>query len=379
MRFLLDGRPLQGPSAVRGIGTYAAQLLAEYVAMGAGYDVTLLLAEGQPVPRQVGTLDIAVAPVRIPVIHPTLQPIFDPLFVARAIRRLRPALYHGIELAQPLTGDAAVVISVHDLIPFVFPKDYRWVRRARLPALRLLRRADRVLVPSRATQRDLVRIAGVDPKRIEMTPYAVAAEFHPAPAAVVSSTRARLGVEHPYLLAVGTFDPRKRIGLLAGVAARIRAAHPVDLVIAGDQGGFAGAVSRALDDAGVQRQTHLLGHVSHDDLIALYSGAECLVFTSAYEGFGLPPLEAMACGAPVALFDNSSLPEVAGPAALMVEDGDDDAMANAVTRLLGDPADRERRGRMGREWAARFTWRETAAATLAAYEHALQAKRSRLV
>ena len=379
MRYLLDGRPLQGASSVRGIGTYESSLLAEFAAMGIGNDVTLLLAAGQATPPQVRELGLEVAPVRLRVTHPTLQPIVDPLLVGRAVRRLHPALYHGIELGQPLGGPAAVAISVHDLIPFVFPRDYPWVRRARIPALRLLRRADRVLVPSTATERDVIRFARVDPSRIEVTPYAVASRFAPAAESDVAALRKRLQLPQRYLLAVGTFDPRKRVDLLAAVAARVCRDHDVGLVVAGEQGTFEMSVRAMLDGAGLAGRHRLLGHVPLDELVALYSGAECLVFTSAYEGFGLPPLEAMACGTPVALFDNSSLPEVAGPAALMVGDGQTSAMADAVAAVLTDPAERLRRRALGLEWVSRFRWRRTAEATLEAYQRAMEAKRSSLV
>ena len=120
-----------------------------------------------------------------------------------------------------------------------------------------------------------------------------------------------------------------------------------------------------------------MGHVDEHTLAALYSGAECLLFTSAYEGFGLPVAEAMACGASVAVFQNSSMPEVAGPAALMVRDNDAAAMAGAVRRMLADPAEREDRRASGLRWVAQFSWRRAAEATLDVYERASRAQRSR--
>jgi glycosyltransferase involved in cell wall biosynthesis len=174
------------------------------------------------------------------------------------------------------------------------------------------------------------------------------------------------------VLAVGTFDPRKRVELIAEVSRRLRADHDVGLVIAGFQGNFAGAVERALHDSGISDHTRVLGHVSGEDLAGLYSLTDCLLFTSAYEGFGLPPLEAMAAGAPVAVFDNSSLREVVGEAGLVIADGDGAAMAGAVSALLGDPADRARRARLGRERAASFTWEAAAAATLRVYATVLE-------
>ena len=151
---------------------------------------------------------------------------------------------------------------------------------------------------------------------------------------------------------------------------RLLASHSVDLVVAGDQGIFDSRVRTSLTAAGIIDRCHILGYVASEDLVALYSGAACLVFTSAYEGFGLPPLEAMACGAPVVMFDNSSLPEVAGPAAIVVTDGDVEAMVDACRRLIEDADERQQRKAAGIAWSKNFTWRRTADRTLAVYREA---------
>ena len=167
-----------------------------------------------------------------------------------------------------------------------------------------------------------------------MIPEGIAPVFRPASAEVQRLRREKLRLDRPFLLAVGTFDPRKRIALLAEVVRRVRQRHDVALIIAGDQGTFTQLVTDELARAGLAEHARVIGHVTTDDLVALYTAAELFVFTSAYEGFGLPPLEAMACGTPAVVFDNSSLPEVSGPAASMVPDGDAGAMAAAINRLL---------------------------------------------
>ena len=370
---LLDGRPLQGDSAVRGIGSYERGLLAGFAELGRVGDIGLLLATGRPEPGEVGQFGLQVAPPRLRTVHPTLQPVADPLLVAAALRRVRPALYHAIEWGQPLAARMPVVVTVHDLIPFVFPTDYPWVRRARIPALRLLRHADCVITPSRATRRDVMRFARVPPQRISVIAEGVSPGFAPAPSRVVDAVRRELGLTRPYVLAYGTYDPRKRIGVLADAFARIRRRHDVDLVVAGDQGTFDTTVRAAIAAAGATAFTHVTGLVAQETLAALCTGAACLLFTSAYEGFGLPPLEAMACGAPVVLFANSSLPEVAGPAVLVEPDGDAEAFANAACVILGNPEAAARQVAAGRAWAARFTWREAARRTLDVYDSAMRA------
>jgi glycosyltransferase involved in cell wall biosynthesis len=362
----MDGRPLQGASSVRGIGSYERGLLAGFLELADPPQVSLLLSAHRELPAEVtGTVRPSLR--RIRVIHPTLQPVADTLFVANALRGSKADLYHAIEFGQPLRTGLPVVVTVHDLIPFVMPRDYPWVRRARVLGLRLLRRADAVIAVSESTRLDVLRLTKTDPQRITVIPEGISPRFHPAPTDVVDRLREKFRLDRPFLLAVGTFDPRKRVALLADVVRRVRRDHDVALVIAGDQGTFTDAVTGELARAGLAEHARVIGHVNNDDLVALYTAAAAFVFTSAYEGFGLPPLEAMACGTPAVVFDNSSLPEVSGAAACTVPDGDASAMAAAIGRLLDGSTERERRRVEGLAWAATFTWRRAAAMTYEVY------------
>lgn len=374
---LLDGRSLQTPSAVRGIGSYVRGLLEGLREEGGANEIGLLLSAGRPDPPELESLSLQAASGRIAALHPTLQPVADPLLVARAVRRLRPALYHAVEWGQPLWSSAAVVVTVHDLIPFIFPRQYPWVRRAHLAALRLLRRADRIIAVSQSTARDVERIAHVTPDRISVIGEGISSTFVPADPEAVQRMRRRFGLRGRYVLAVGTFDPRKRIDNLARVARRLTDALPLELVVAGEQGSFLEEVMAAIRGAGLTHRAHVLGHVEPGELAALYTGSKCLLFTSAYEGFGLPPLEAMRCATAVVMYCNSSLPEIAGEAAVLVPDGDAEAMAEAASRLIRDGAERSRRIAIGRRWSAEFTWRRAAQKTRAVYEDAQGAARAR--
>jgi glycosyltransferase involved in cell wall biosynthesis len=300
-------------------------------------------------------------------VHRGLQPILDPLFTSGAIAVEHPTLYHGIEFGLPVWSRVPVVVTVHDLIPFVMPELYPWAWRYRALVLYLLHRVTRVIAVSRSTANDVMRLARVDDDRIDIIGEGVADHFRPRPPERAIAVRQRHAGGRPFLLAVGTFEARKRPAVLADVSRRVREKHDVHLVIAGDQSIFLPAVRAALAESGVLQWTTITGHVPEDELAALYSAAECLVFTSAYEGFGLPPLEAMACGTPCVMFDNSSLPEVGQHGALLVHDGDAAAMADAIVGLLDERDERRRLSEEGRSWAARFTWRETAGRTLEVY------------
>jgi glycosyltransferase involved in cell wall biosynthesis len=367
IRYLLDGRPLQDGSAVRGIGTYLRGILGGYESLGVRSDVGLLLERGSSLPDDLAAAGFATHPTRLLPINRHLRPTLDPLQIRGALAAHRPALYHAVEYAQPVFPSVPVVVTVHDLIPFVMPRQYPWMRRERALAMRQFRHADAVIAVSQSTANDLQRIAGVDQQRITVIVEGVT-QTTPYAETDLAALRARLELPARFVLAVGTFDPRKQIGVTADVVRRLRGEHDVGLVIAGYQGNFAATVERSLRDAGIAGHSRVLGHVAAEDLAGLYQMTQCLIFTSAYEGFGLPPLEAMAAGAPVAVFDNSSLPEVVGDAGIVVADGDAAAMAAAVSRLLGDDEERGRRVQAGRARAGAFSWERAAAATLSVYD-----------
>jgi glycosyltransferase involved in cell wall biosynthesis len=372
-RYLLDGRSLQDGSALRGIGTYLRGLLGGYLALGISHDVSLVLERGASLPSDLSAAGFGEHPARLPALNRHLRPLLDPVAVRLALGADRPGVYHAVEYAQPLLPPVPVVVTVHDLIPFVMPREYPWMRRERALPLRQVRHADAVIAVSRSTANDLQRLAGVDPARIAVIPEGVSPP-RDLRDEELAAVRTRLRLPDRFVLAVGTFDPRKRIGILADVVRRLRDDHDIGLVIAGFQGNFAATVEHTVRRAEVAEHTRIVGHVGNDDLAALYQLSECLLLTSAYEGFGLPPLEAMASGTPVAVFDNSSLREVVGDAALVAPDGDSVAMAGMVAALLADQGEQQRRSLMGRQRARAFTWERTARATLDVYQRVLGAR-----
>lgn len=288
----------------------------------------------------------------------------------------RPGLLFVPAHVVPLAGAPPSVVTIHDLGYLAFPQAHTARRRLELHLTTRwsLRAARRVIAISQATKDDLVRHYGADPARIAVVHHGLSAGFRPTedPGAL-----ARHGLREPYFLYVGTLQPRKNLARLIEAYARaVRsggdagpAAWPL-LAIAGRRGWLTETIERRAAQLGIADRVRFLGYVPDADLPALLSGATAFLFPSLYEGFGMPVLEAMACGTPVLTSSTSALPEVAGDAALLVDPGDTDAIADAIARLAADPGLRaELRGR-GLARAAQFTWercaRETRAVLLGA-------------
>jgi glycosyltransferase involved in cell wall biosynthesis len=188
----------------------------------------------------------------------------------------------------------------------------------------------------------------------------------------VAALRRRLGLDGPYLLGLGTVEPRKDLPTLVRAFAGLAGELPHRLVLAGLAGWGQGTLAAAVASSGVADRILLTGYLPEADKAALLTGADVFAYPSRYEGFGLPVLEAMACGTPVVTTTGGSLPEVAGDAALLVEPGDPDALAAALAKLAADPAARSAAAARGRTRAAAFTWDRCAAETTAAYHRALE-------
>jgi glycosyltransferase involved in cell wall biosynthesis len=261
-------------------------------------------------------------------------------------------------------------VTIHDLIPLMWPGQLR-TGIVHGILYRAARAATRLIAVSQRVKEDTVAHLGVDADRVDVVHEAVADHFVPTDPGQVP---ARLGVEGPYVLYVGGPDPRKRMPeLIDGFAAWTRAAQrPETLVVAGPMGDDGQQLSARARSAG--GRIIFCGFVPDADLPALYSGARCLVMASRYEGFGLPALESIACGTPVAAYDAGALAEVAGPGALLAGDGDSRALFEAVQALCDDGELRARLAAAGQAHAAGFSWRAAAQRTWEVYERALAAR-----
>ena len=282
-------------------------------------------------------------------------------------------LFHSPDFTLPPARCRRTVLTVHDLSFLLFPECHERSLREYLERTvpRSVARASLVLADSENTLNDLVCLLDVAPERVAVLFPGVDERFRRVEDEEdLRRTREKFGLHFPFILYLGTIEPRKNLGRLIHAYARLKAKHSIEhkLVIGGQKGWLYGDVFRRATDLRVEKDVIFPGYIPEDDLPSLYSLADLFVFPSLYEGFGLPPLEAMACGTPVVTSTESSLPEIVGDAALTVNPLDVEELARAVARALGDSELRRELQRKGVERARRFSWRATATKLLALYQ-----------
>jgi glycosyltransferase involved in cell wall biosynthesis len=288
-------------------------------------------------------------------------------------------LFHATDHLLPMLSHARSVFTLHDTAYLHFPEYYlprnRIFLRIMIP--RFLRRAERVIVVSEHTRGDAIRFYDLDPDRIHVIPEGVDERFtRDTDAETVSTIRERYGVPDRFILHVGTIQPRKNLTTLLEAFAALHARHPdVGLVIAGANGWLFEGFFERLRRSGLEDRVTLTGQIPDEDLPGLYRSAEIFAYPSVYEGFGLPPLEAMACGVPVVCSNASSLPEVVGDAGILLDPLDVGGWVAALDGLLGDAQLRADLAARGPARARRFTWDAAAKQTLEVYRSVLDEPR----
>ena len=285
-------------------------------------------------------------------------------------RKLVPGdIYHATEHLLPWTARPSVM-TVHDLIFERYPQHHTLANRSflRVAMPLFVRRADAIIAVSRHTKQDLLELYGTPAQKVFVVEEGIEEQFRPATEEEVRQVKERHGIRRPYLLMVGTLEPRKNHQLAFEALARLKAGgFPHCLVVAGGGGWLFDDVQRKVEQLQLAEDVLFAGRVPDDDLPALYSGADCFLMPSLYEGFGIPVLEAMACGTPVVCSRASSLPEVAGSAASYIEQMTGEGLAQAIRRVLSDPQSTEQMRAAGLRRAARFCWREAAMQTAEVY------------
>jgi glycosyltransferase involved in cell wall biosynthesis len=297
----------------------------------------------------------------------------EQMLLPRLAAREGVDLVHSLASTAPAWGRFRRVVTVHDLIYARFPEAHAGIRDLGMRMLVPLavRRSDRVIVDSQSTRRDLVELLGTPAERIDVVPLGVGTLRRCEPMAE-RELRGRLDLgERRIALSLSAKRPHKNLVALIGALARIPAERRPLLVLPGYPTAHEAELRERARAVGVRGDVRFLDWLSGEEFEGLWQISEAFVYPSLYEGFGLPVLEAMARGVPVACSNASSLPEVAGDAALMFDPRDESAIATAIERLLSDPAEAARLRARGLERARQFTWERTARLTLESYRRTL--------
>ena len=378
MRVAIDAHLLSDQQGYRGAGVsnYSAELLralgalAREEAAAAGAAAPELTAYVHAARFTAPGIELVRS--HLPLENPLARIAWEQSLFPLELRRRRATLVHGLVNVLPLTAPCPGVVTVHDLAFVRTPATMRPLKRLYLTALcrASVQRAAQVIAVSNQTAADLQRFWGTPPDRISVVHNGVASRFTPRCAEEQAAFRQRCGLPARYLLSLGTLEPRKNLEQLVRAFARWRTAtatHDVKLVLAGAKGWRYTEIFRTVEALGLTEQVIFPGFIPEDALPDWYAAATAFVYPSLFEGFGLPVLEAMACGTPVVCSQAPGLSEVAGDAALTFPPRDEAALTAALEMVVNQQGVRQELAARGRMQAARFTWRRSAEATLAIY------------
>lgn len=291
----------------------------------------------------------------------------------------RPDLVHATDHLLPHLR-ARSVFTLHDLIFEIYPEHHKRYNHTFLKLMmpRFLRAADHIIAVSEHTKRDAERLYGISAKKMTVIHEGVDPRYRPVTErAALEGVRHKYGLPEQYILHVSTIEPRKNLGALLDALGALKGEFPdLKLVLVGKKGWLYEPFFEKLAISGLESEVIFPGFVAEEDLPAVYQLATVFAFPSVYEGFGLPPLEALACGVPVVCSDASSLPEVVGDAALLFPPQDTAALITALRRVLTDETLRRDLQQRGPQQAARFTWERAARETLAVYKRVAGLKAS---
>src|SRR5579864_321313 len=362
MRFSVDAHAIG--QHLTGNETYVRNLLNCFADLDREADfVTYLCREDafHNVPKRFLKRRVAV--------NPFVRLGFD---LPRRLRQDRPALLH-VQYTAPIFCSTPIVVSVHDVSFLEHPEYFTPFRalQLRCTVRRTVKSAARVITASEFSKRRILRSYRLDEDKVVVLPNGVASTFRPMPRESAQRwVRKTFGLHSPFILTVGDLQPRKNhAGLIRAFESLMRA-HPQlphQLVIVGKENWRASTVRALAKRSSVADRIHFTGFVSDEGLLRLYGACDLFVYPSLYEGFGLPILEAMACGRAVACSNTSAMPEVADSAAILFDPNSEDQIAFALRDLLLNPELRQRMERLGMQRAATFSWESTASKTLDLY------------
>lgn len=370
MRIGIDATPL--PPEPVGAGVYIVQLIRALAVSDTDNEFVIFA-------HQSG-YDLISAPAKpnwswviVPEKSPARRLAWEQTTLPRLARRSGIEILHSLHYTRPLLLPCASVVTFHDMTFFLFPELHTRSKRIFFPfAIRLSARlADAFASVSENTRRDSIRLLHIPPGKIFTTPLGINEEFRPiSDAGLLEACRRQYNLPDDFILYVGLLEPRKNLPLLLKAYARLANQGDVPvLVLVGRPGWGYQQVLQQIDELGLKRKVHFTGYVPAQDLPLVYNLAQIFVYPSIYEGFGLPPMEAMACGTAVITTAVSSMLDHVGDAGILVPPQNEEALSQGMFDVLSNPALREELVIKGLQRTANFTWKHTAEETLKVYQY----------
>lgn len=351
-----------------GITWYIYNLLRHLPGAVPGIEYTAFLNEK----RYGSTPGLRLQASRLPTSQPPIRILWEQVLQPWTLRQAKIDLLYSPVYVGPLASACPFVVTVHDLSFLHYPQSFRPLNRSYLRVFAKLsvHRARRIVAVSESTKRDLVQSYGTPPDKVDVVYNGVDRTFRPLPADQVAAFRREAGLPERFILFVGTLEPRKNVVGLVEAYAQLPKERP-PLMLVGGKGWLYDEVFARVETLGLSSEVRFVGFVPTEALPLWYNAADLFVYPSVYEGFGLPPLEAMACGTPVITSTASSLPEVVGDAGWLLDPADPDALAAAMEQVLESKEQRVQMRAEGLTQAAKFSWEKTALHTASSFKRAL--------
>jgi len=356
-----------------GVSRYTEALIRELPALAPDDEFVVFAGRARPPENRQFDPRIEWVHSPLPTAKPGVRIAWEQTSGLSIAQRYRLDVIHAPVNVTPVVSGAPRVVTIHDLAFHLYPEQYPGAKQRYLRAMTRVsvRRASRVISVSDATRRDIIRLYGCPPERVSTVNNGVGPEFRRLPEDEIARFREQNHLPEQFILFLGTLQPRKNLETLLRAYARVANQTGWRLVVVGAAGWSYEPTYATVVELGLTDSVTFAGFADPSELPLWYNAAGMLVYPSVYEGFGLPAVEAMACGTPVIAANNSSLPEVVGDAGLLVGTKDVEAMAHAIATLVRDPELRHELSRRGCQRAAAFSWRKTAEATLDVYRDAV--------
>lgn len=370
MRIGIDATPL--PPNPLGAGVYIIQLIRALTELRTGNQwVIFAQHSGKAQIETPGMTNVEWA--LIPDISPSRRLLWEQSYLPVLVQRMHVEILHSLHYTRPLfLPHASSVVTFHDMTFLLYPQLHTLAKRALFPlAIRMSARlADAIITVSEHTRQDALRLLSLPAERVTAIPLAASSGYQ-----LVSNTaqlehcKQKYNLPEAYILYVGAIEPRKNLPLLLQAYHHLVAnGLPVSLVIVGALGWMYAEAMQQIETLSLGNKVHFIGYIPAEDLPMVYNLARVFVYPSLYEGFGLPPLEAMACGTPVITSATSAMIETVGEAGILVNPQEKGSLVNAIRAVCEDNALHEQLSQKGRTQAAKFTWKHTAQETLRVYQ-----------